>query len=192
MSLQSSIHNWEEEMEHKGLAPETGLGEEMFLFASTLMPVVNVDLLVRNSKGEFLLSWRDDPRCGTGWHIPGGCIRFRESVSERAQKTALREFGHPVALASDVLHVFEIFASDNRPITNQNERAHFMTLVITGNMPDDFCIEKQSASPGEAGYLQWFAELPDNLLSVQDCYKEHWHTIQDKLKGIISNGNLEK
>lgn len=179
-------------MRQEGISPEKGLGDSLFLFASTLLPIVNVDILALNKKGEFLLSWRDDPHCGTGWHIPGGCIRFRESIMERAQKTAIREFGHSVVLDSEVLHVFEIFASEGRPIDDQNERAHFMTLVIAGTMPGDFKIADQPVGPGEPGYLQWFSELPENLLSVQDCYKKHWQTIQEKLKGKVQNGHLEE
>lgn len=192
MKIQTAIQNLQQTMKQERISPQEGLGNELFLFASTLMPVVNVDLLVLNSKGEFLLSWRDDPHCGTGWHIPGGCIRFRESVQERAQKTAMREFGHPVELYPEVLHVFEIFASDERSIDDQNERAHFVTLVLAGKMPDDFDIAKQSAKSGEAGYIQWFSELPENLLSVQDCYKRSWNTLTTKMEGIVNDGNLEE
>ena len=60
-----------------GIHPEQGLGEELFLTVSSLVPIVNVDLLVYNDKGQFLLTKRDDPYCGRGWHVPGGCIRFK-------------------------------------------------------------------------------------------------------------------
>ena len=34
----------------KGIKPEEGLGEELFLLVSSLVPIVNVDLLVYNDK----------------------------------------------------------------------------------------------------------------------------------------------
>lgn len=105
MSLQQSILDLKQEMVENSILPEKGLGDDLFLFASTLMPVVNVDLLVTNRHGQILLTWRDDGHCGTGWHIPGGCIRFRESLMERAQKTARRELGHEVVLDQGVRHV---------------------------------------------------------------------------------------
>ena len=71
MNLKQAIHCFQEAMKSEGISPEKGLGTEGFRFASTLMPVVNVDLIVINEKKEFLLSWRDDPHSGTGWHIPG-------------------------------------------------------------------------------------------------------------------------
>lgn len=192
MSIEKAIANLKQEMAAADVHPDTGLGEPLFLFSSTLMPVVNVDLLVVNRAGELLLTWRDDGHCGTGWHISGGCIRFKESFLERAQKTALREFGHEVQLGTEVIHVFEIFTQDPRPIEDQNERAHFITLVMAGSMPEDFRVEDQALRPGEPGYMKWFAELPADLLQVQNCYREQWHIIKKKLKGTFQYGYLEK
>lgn len=52
--------------------PRNGLPEELFLFATEITPMVNVDLLVRDDEGRILLAWRDDDIYGTGWHVPGG------------------------------------------------------------------------------------------------------------------------
>ena len=40
--------------------PKKGLGEEIFLFVSRITPLINVDLLIKNEKGQTLLTWRDD------------------------------------------------------------------------------------------------------------------------------------
>lgn len=170
-------------MDEENIRAETGLGNDLFLFASTLMPVINVDLLVMDRQGNILLSWRDDVHCGRGWHVPGGCIRFRETMRERIEKTALRELGCKVRFDPDVLHVFEIFCDEPREIKNAQERAHFITLVIACWMDGSFSVEQQTKEPGEEGYLQWFPGLPDDLLEVQSCYREQWAIIQNKLKG---------
>ena len=65
-------------MELENVNPTEGLPEELFVFSSTLIPLVNVDLLVTNENGQLLLSWRDDIYHGKGWHLPGGCVRLRE------------------------------------------------------------------------------------------------------------------
>lgn len=192
MSSIQAIAALKEEMEREGIRPENGLGEDLFLFSSTLMPVVNVDLLVVNEKGQVLLTWRDDPHCGTGWHIPGGCIRFGETAMERAEKTAQQEFGCGVRLEPEILHVFEIFTRHERPIKDQNERSHFVTLVLSGLAPADLDTENQTVQPGQPGFMKWFSTLPDELLQVQNCYREQWETIQRKLKGRFYDGNLEK
>ncbi len=43
-----------------------------------------------------MLSWRDDPYAGTGWHIPGGIIRFQETLETRIHKVAQTELGTDV------------------------------------------------------------------------------------------------
>ena len=48
-----------------------GLEEEIFIAVSTIIPIVNVDLLILDSQNHILLSWRDDVYFGKGWHIPG-------------------------------------------------------------------------------------------------------------------------
>lgn len=83
-----------------------------------------------NDKHEVLLSWRNDPHCGTGWHIPGGCIRLMETAEERIQKTALAEIGVKVLAESNPIKFYEIFSRNYREgIKDQRERAHFITLV---------------------------------------------------------------
>ena len=63
--------------------PEMGLPEEIFMGVSKMTPITNVDLLLKDSKNRCLLAWRDDEYAGTGWHIPGGVIRYKETMAER-------------------------------------------------------------------------------------------------------------
>lgn len=155
------------------LHPEQGLGEELFLAVSALVPIVNVDVLVYNSKGQFLLSKRNDPHCGRGWHVPGGCVRFKETCEERVRKVALRELGiQEVAVGKEPAKVFEIIENSHRPIANQNERAHFITLLYICRVSDDYQIDNGNLNEEDAGYVKWFDRLPDDLLTVQNCYRE--------------------
>lgn len=153
--------------------PEKGLGNELFLLISSLIPIVNVDILVYNENGQILLTWRNDPHCGTGWHIPGGCIRFKETCEERIRQVALNELGiSDIRFEKEPIKVFEIINHERRDIKNQNERGHFITLVYKCYAPSDFTINKQDAKEGEVGFMRWFDCLPDNLLSIQSCYRE--------------------
>ena len=153
--------------------PEEGLGKELFLMVSSLVPIVNVDLLVYNNRGQFLLTWRDDPHSGTGWHVPGGCVRFKEHCEERIKNVALLELGiSDIVFDKDPIKVFEIISHEHRDIENQNERAHFITLVYKCYAPTDFTLLDQKAKPGESGHMAWFSHLPDNLIGVQSCYRE--------------------
>lgn len=182
MSITQAIKLFKKEMNQERIFPEKGLGTECFQFASTLMPVVNVDLLIVNDRHEVLLSWRDDPHCGCGWHIPGGCIRLMETAIERLQKTALTEIGIEVIAEPEPIKVYEIFSKGYRKgIEDQRERAHFITLVFKCKIPKDYMIPEEKTTPGVVGSLRWFSELPDNLLKVQDCYRRDWKNIKKKL-----------
>lgn len=153
--------------------PERGLGEELFLQVSALVPIVNVDLLVYNDKGQFLLTWRDDAHCGKGWHVPGGCIRFKETFDERIRKVAQQELGlTDFKFDKEPVKVFEIIDNSRREIDNQNERAHFVTLVYKCHAANAYTIDNNGRKEGDVGYIKWFDRLPEELLPIQKCYKE--------------------
>lgn len=155
------------------IRPEQGLGEELFLQISSLVPIVNVDLLVFNSKGQFILTKRDDIHCGKGWHVPGGCIRFRETCEERIRKVAQNELGiSQIAIDKDPIKVFEIIERCHRPIENQNERAHFITIVYKCFVDDTYIINNGNKTEDDVGYIKWFRELPKDLLYIQNCYRD--------------------
>ena len=71
-----------------------GLPNDVFLFASRIMPMINVDLLIKDKKLGTLLTWRKKgEKYPAGWHVPGGIIRFKEKASERVKKVAKLELG---------------------------------------------------------------------------------------------------
>ncbi len=43
-----------------GVDPTKGLPDELFVFSTTLVPIVNIDLFITNNRHQLLLSWRDD------------------------------------------------------------------------------------------------------------------------------------
>ena len=153
--------------------PEQGLGDELFLQISSLVPIVNVDLLVYNDKGQFLLTRRNDPHCGKGWHVPGGCIRFKETFEERVRKVAQNELGiSQLLIEKEPIKVFEIIENELRPIEKQNERAHFITLVYRCHVDETYEINNGNLTEEDAGFIKWFDKLPADLLRIQDCYRE--------------------
>ncbi|MDR2391572.1 MAG: NUDIX domain-containing protein [Planctomycetota bacterium] len=148
--------------------PRQGLPEEIFLFASSITPMVNADLLVRDDEGRILLSWRDDEHSGQGWHVPGGIVRFQETLEERLQKTALREFGSPVEFDPRPLEHVEFIERDHR------ERGHFVTFVYACRLPAGWNAASQPWKPGEAGYLAWHAAFPENMIQVHHYYRKYF------------------
>lgn len=153
----------------KELKPENGLPEELFLEISSMMPIPNVDLFILNDKGELLLTWRDDIYFGKGWHLPGGCIRFRETMVERVHKTAQNELGVDVRVDEDPIAVRDVIVSEYREmLKNQNTRAHHIA-VLYRCYPDNSWEEFFGGIKAKAG---WFKRIPKDILSVHDVYND--------------------
>lgn len=167
--LKDSIDYLKSTIQLSGISPDKGLGDDLFLFVSSLVPIINVDLLVYNHKGEILLSWRDDLYSGQGWHVPGGCVRFKETIHNRIMQVANKELGCNNLEYDDMpIKIFE-FINSKSDIT---EREHFITLVIKCYVPLDYCIDNKGKKEGDPGYLRWFKKLPSDLLEIHSCYRD--------------------
>ena len=104
MSINQALEN----IQHYITDPTQGLPEEVFLFLTELTPMLNVDLLIKNKQEQILLAWRDDEFCGTGWHIPGGIIRVKETFKTRIEKVAQKEIGCSLIYNSTPVAVNEL------------------------------------------------------------------------------------
>ncbi|HMV62248.1 MAG TPA: NUDIX domain-containing protein [Rhodocyclaceae bacterium] len=149
-----------------GPAPRDGLPEDLFLFVSSLTPLVNVDLLIRDDAGRMLLGWRHDAFYGPGWHVPGGIIRFREDAATRIAAVAARELGARVRFEPEPLCIHEI-VNDVR-----EERGHFISMLYacTLDTPPDERLRFDPSAPVDGAWA-WHAACPDPLIDAHDLYR---------------------
>lgn len=151
--------------------PTQGLPEEVFLFATEITPMVNVDLLIRDTKGNILLSWRDDPIDKTGWHVPGGIIRLQETFEERIQKVGELEIGCPAILFDPKpLEIVPILLPERK------QRSHFISFIYSCWLPEGFVIDNGAKKPHDKGYLQWHRTFPVDMIPPQYFYKKYFQT----------------
>lgn len=144
--------------------PRKGLPPDVFLFVSRLTPMINVDLLIQDDEGRTLLTWREDEFFDTGWHIPGGIIRYKESAADRLRACAHEELGAVISWDSEPLLVAEtVRAHDNR--------GHFISLLFRCRLltPPDEARRAASDRPS-AGEWRWHDRCPPDLLDVQRPY----------------------
>ena len=140
--------------------------DEVFRLVTKLTPMINVDLLIKNEAGETLLTWREDPLCEPGWHIPGGIIRFEEPIEHRIHAVAKSELRTDVTFDPAPLKITEFI------LPNQAYRNHFISLLyrcrLTAPVPEELrCKDLLNPAHGEYG---WFAAPPENLLKVHEKY----------------------
>jgi colanic acid biosynthesis protein WcaH len=124
--------------------------------------MVNVDLLIKDENKRTLLSWRD-ATSGSGWHVPGGIIRFKESFEYRINKVAELEIGSAVRF--DPIPI-----AFNQVILEQITRGHFISFLYKCFLSSDFIPPNKGLSEREPGFLQWHNSCPDNLIKVHKMY----------------------
>ncbi len=151
------------------LVPDSraGLPEALFMLVSRLVPMINVDLLIVNENNEKLLTWRHDNFYGPGWHIPGGIIRFKESISERLRKVALKEIGCDIEIIGDPLRITEIVSQE------RDFRGHFISHLFKSRLcgEPDPSRKAEPAAP-RPGDWAWFLHAPDNLIKPHHRFTE--------------------
>lgn len=146
--------------------PSQGLPEEIFLFATRITPMVNVDLLIKNEQNQTLLTWRDDGYFQPSWHVSGGVIRYKEAISDRIKAVAKSELGAEVRFKKEPLVVNEIMC----PFKN---RSHFISLLyeckLTSPLDENLEFKKGVPKPGQ---WKWHNKCPDNIIPVHKMYQK--------------------
>ena len=145
--------------------PSEGLPDDIFYYISSVTPLINVDLLIKDEKGRTLLSWRDDKYAGTGWHVPGGIIRFKETIETRIRKVAETEIGVEISYSLIPSAINEIISSSTV------ERGHFISLLYMCKLGSSFKPANKGLVAGMPGFLMWHESCPDDLLKLQDIYR---------------------
>lgn len=147
--LESSIQN-----------PSKGLPEEVFLFVSRVTPLINVDLLIKNERNQTLLTWRAD-NFFTGWHIPGGIIRYKETIAERLKAVA------KIELDAEVEFNLVPFAMNEIIVNERKNRGHFISLLYQCTLvtqPDErLRCKGYSPKPNE---WMWHSSCPADIIPM--------------------------
>ncbi len=153
----------------EGRIPDStkGLPEDIFLFISRTTPLINVDLLVKDENGRTLLAWRDDPIHGKGWHVPGGIVRFKETLEQRLRKVAETEIRIPMDFDPTPAAIHEIISPSRKT------RGHFISLLYRGRLSRGFTPKNVNLSVRDNGYLQWHEECPEEMLKAHEIYRSY-------------------
>lgn len=147
--------------------PSEGLPDELFLYISRTTPLVNVDLLVKDEDGRTLLSWRDDKYAGKGWHIPGGIVRFKETLETRIKKVAEIEIGMDVSFDPVPIAINQIIHP------KKATRGHFISVLYKCFLSNRFSPINRGLSLKDNGYLMWHDGCPRNLIKAHGIYKRY-------------------
>jgi len=144
-----------------------GLPSDIFYFISQLTPMINVDLLIKNDRGQTLLTWRADRFYGPAWHIPGGIIRFKEKIEDRIEKVAQTELGCGVRFLPEPAKV-SCLINKERDI-----RGHFISLLYLCELIGTPDPEKECRTDApKQGQWYWHNRAPANLLRQHEAFRD--------------------
>jgi colanic acid biosynthesis protein WcaH len=128
--------------------------------------MVNVDLLIQDAQGETLLTWREDRYYGAGWHLPGGIVRLKETLTSRVKAVARLELGAEVEFDPVPVAVNEVIRPTRRT------RGHFISFLyrcsLTTQPAESLRFKAGQARPGE---WMWHAGCAPDLLVVHEMYR---------------------
>jgi ADP-ribose pyrophosphatase YjhB (NUDIX family) len=147
--------------------PSMGLPDDVFFYVSRVTPLVNVDLLIKDEDGRTLLSWRDDQYAGKGWHVPGGIVRFKETLETRIKRVAKTEIGTNIGFDPVPIAIHQIIDA------HHVNRGHFISLLYNCFLPNTFIPKNRGLSRKDNGYLMWHSNCPGNLIKAHRIYKKY-------------------
>ncbi|MEQ8187129.1 MAG: NUDIX domain-containing protein [Candidatus Eremiobacterota bacterium] len=162
-----NIHKAIEILDSHITNPSYGLPEEVFFFISRVTPMINVDLLIKDEKGRTLLAWRNDRFAGEGWHVPGGIVRYRETLEKRIIKVSETEIGASVDFDPVPLAINQIIDK------NLTTRGHFISILYKCNISCNYIPQNTGLSNKDQGYLMWHDRCPENLIKVHEIYRNY-------------------
>jgi ADP-ribose pyrophosphatase YjhB (NUDIX family) len=145
---------------------------DVFLFFSRHIPLFTVDLWVQDDAGRVLLTWRDDAQFGRGWHVPGGALRYQETIDRRLRECAREELGAEVSYDPTPMDIMEEIERHTR-VRGHNVSAAYRCRLVTPPDPARAYTGGPTGTP-QSGQWAWHAACPPDLLPVHRVYARHF------------------
>ena len=124
------------------------------------MPIVCVDCVVINGKGQYLLVRRDnEPLKGEYW-VPGGRLHKGERLVDAVQRKMRQEIGVGVEIIRNLGFFEEFF---DKTAENADGGVHTISMVyLVKPRNGDIRLDEQSSDWG------WFDKLPERFSAYSD------------------------
>lgn len=131
----------------------------------SLTPLVSIDMVVRNTRGQVLLGYRNNRPAQHTWFVPGGRIRRNETMLGAWARIAQTELGF-VLPAPKLLGVFEHFYSNSNTL-DPDIGTHYVVIACTAKIEADTTI---SGDQQHAKWEWW------SIAQLLDCPDVHGNT----------------
>jgi len=150
------------------------ISEEDFTSHISQLPLVSIDLLVRNSEGSFLLGKRENRPARGHWFVPGGRIRRMEGFDDAFRRVARDELGVVFELGHAKFHgVFQHMYDDSA--FSEEIGSHYVSIAMELEVRD---LELGSLPQRQHKEYRWF--------ELQEIAKDR--EVRGRTKEFFGNG----
>lgn len=155
------------------------LSLETFKTVIASTPLISIDFIVRNKRGEILLGKRTNRPAKGSWFVPGGRILKDESFESAFKRLLKAELGINGA-PSFFKGLYQHFYDDNFSL--ENFTTHYVVLAYE----TEFSGVLSSLPIDQHSDYQWFDE---NELLLNESVHKHtkWYFQKDKQADLIIN-----
>ena len=137
--------------------------DRLFIIEQT--PLVAIDLIIKNSNGEFLLGLRKKNPARNKWFVPGGCIKKDESLSKAFGRITEAEIGRSLDRENATfLGVFEHKYNTNYQNT-EGITTHYIVLAY------EILLDVKLSSLPIDQHSQWKYESIKNIIEDERVHK---------------------
>jgi colanic acid biosynthesis protein WcaH len=132
------------------------------VIAST--PLISIDLVVKNTKGEYLLGFRNNRPAQGFWFVPGGRILKDESMDDAFARLCMSELGVSMTRTqANFIGPFEHFYTDC--VYGEDVATHYVVL----GYEISFDIELGQLPQEQHNQYRWFSQ--SELLRQVDVHQ---------------------
>jgi colanic acid biosynthesis protein WcaH len=139
------------------------LKPEEFLRIVDATPLVSIDLIIRNERGEVLLGQRLNRPARDFWFVPGGRIWKNERVNEALRRISKREIGVTIDQAR-LIGAFDHIYEDNF-LGAPDVNTHYVVLGFEAHLSSS----AKLVGDDQHGELKWWSV--DELLASERVHE---------------------
>lgn len=131
-------------------------------------PLISIDLVVKNTQGQFLLGWRKNRPAKNFWFVPGGRILKNEPLEEAFVRLAQTELGERMNMTSArwkglYEHFYDDFVfSDD---TDEPVSTHYVVLAF------ELTIDSRTINLPKNQHVDYRWASVDEILADQQVHK---------------------
>jgi ADP-ribose pyrophosphatase YjhB (NUDIX family) len=144
------------------------LTEEDYKTAYDLVPRLCVDLIFHRGTQILLVKRKQKPYIGS-WHLPGGCVRLRESLENAANRISQAELGIKLKVIRSVGYIE--FLNDVGDLGDFHS-VSIPLVVIPLTEP---------AIPDAV----WWGEEPENMHPAHKQFLDQYHWTKDRVNATL-------